>query len=92
MPNEIISSVTEPPDPTARGMGQIVYTLLQDAIAVAGAGKNEYDPTIVNAVCRYAPAKYPGAFPEINITLDRWNKAFKLTVTETTREVFGGSL
>jgi len=90
MPNEIVSSVTEPPDPTTRGMGQIVYTLLQDAVAVAGRMEHEYDPTLLNAVVRYAPERFPGAFPEVTVVLDRVNRAFKITTQEITREVFGG--
>ena len=116
-PNEIISSVTEPPAPTARGVGEIVYRILTVAVdrsgneligvatpglatttqqaanqAAAGIDVEDFsvNAIIINAVVRYAPQRFPGAFPEITIVLDRVNKAFKLTVTDISQQYFGG--
>jgi hypothetical protein len=91
-PSEIVSSATEQPAPTPRGIGQIVYTILADAVDKAGNAQNDYDQTIVNAVVRYAPEKFPGALPEIIIVLDRHNRAFRLVVHDFTQQTFGGSL
>jgi hypothetical protein len=91
MPSEIVSAVTEPPAPTARGMGQIAYLLFLAAIAEAGKMVNEFDPILLDATARYAPERFPGAFPELTITLTQFNRAFKFTVTDVTGQTFGGS-